>query len=562
MVARQALFPSPRQGPTKQLIELNASHSYRLRAVCIIWLCVTSCSPQQNELSSTDISLPESIDELTISQVHQEFRRGTFSAEDLTRAYIRRIEGLDQSSELNAIQVIDHDAISKARELDREFETTGILRPLHGIPVVVKDNMDVKGLPTTAGSVAMRYAYPPNDAFIVARLRTAGAVVIAKSNMAEWAFSPLHTAGSSFGFTRNPYDLSRVPGGSSGGTASAIAANFAVVGMGTDTGNSVRGPAAHTDLVGLRPSLGLVSREGIIPLFIHYDTAGPMARTVEDVARVMDVIVGLDAADPITRHAEIVGSGEFFSALNENSLEDVRIGVLRTLFEPPNVHPDVSDLMELALWELEQAGSSVVDLRIPDLQARQAALWCDTFRYDVNQYLSSLGVNAPMSDVVEVIDKSSLYAPYLHDRLKYSVAIEASPDEQDPPCSSIETDVRRIEFQSYVDAHMKASNVDILVYPTWAYPPRRIWDFESPHGNSSFHIAPHTGYPAITVPMGHTKQGLPVGLQFLGRRFSDTLLVSYAYAYEQRTHHRRTPSFPPSEMIRESESLNDIADHP
>lgn len=483
--------------------------------------------------------------ELTIDRVHARMERGELTAESLARAYLRRIEALDQRTRLNAIRTINPHAIEEARALDRKFRAVGRLRPLHGIPIIVKDNIDAAGLATTAGSLAMRYAMPPDDATIISRLRAAGAVVIAKSNMAEWAFSPVQTVGSMFGVTRNPYDLSRVPAGSSGGTAAAIAANFGIVGLGTDTGNSVRGPSAHTGLVGLRPSLGIVSRDGIVPLYLHYDTAGPMCRTVADVARVMDVIAGPDARDPITRHAFHPAPGAFSEALNVDALNGVRIGALRTLFEPQNTDAGVLRLMESALADLAAAGSFVVDVRIPDLEERQDAIWCNTFRYDVNRYLQSLGPDRPVADVADVYNISGLYAPYIGERLKNSVKIEVSPERQSPPCLSVDEDPRRRAFRDYIVGYMDSARVDVLVFPTWAYAARKLWDFETPHGNNSYQIAPHTGFPAITVPMGFTEAGLPVGLQFLGRRFRDVQLVSLAYAYEQATAHRRPPRYPP-----------------
>lgn len=522
---------------------------------CSICLLVTACvlltsggcASRQAPAFVRDARCLAPPQELTIADAHAAMRRGELSAEALVTAYLERIAALDQHTRMNAIRTIDPGAVDRARALDRAYRETGEMKPLHGIPVIVKDNIDVAGLATTAGSVAMRNARPPDDAHIIRRLLEAGAVVVAKSNMGEWAFSPLHTTGSAFGVTRNPYDLERVPAGSSGGTAGAVAANFGIIGLGTDTGNSVRGPSAHTALVGLRPSLGVVSRDGIVPLFLHYDTAGPMCRTVADVAAVMDVITGVDPADPITSHASRFSSGAFSRRLHRDSLRGVRVGVLRSLFEPDGTSPEVLRLTEAALVDLTELGAVLVDMEIPNLGAGQDELWCNTFRHDANAYLATLGVGAPFRDVAEMVDLG-LYLPYLDERLKSSVAIDVPPEEQDPACLSVDADPRRKAWRDHIVSHMDSAAVEVMVFPTWAYPPRRVGDLETPHGNNSYQIAPHTGFPAITVPMGETDAGLPAGLQFLGRRFSDVEIVTYAYAFEQHTQHRRAARFPPADV--------------
>src|SRR5215471_3699981 len=220
--------------------------------------------------------------EATISQIHDAIRTHKITCRQVVEKYVERIRAYDQSTRLNSIVILNPDALADADRLDLEFKQSGKLRPLHGIPVIVKDNYNTKNLQTTGGSLAMKGSLPPEDATQVRKLREAGAIVLAKSNMAEWAFSPLVTVSSIAGITRNPYDLERVPAGSSGGTAAAVSANFGAVGIGTDTGNSIRGPSSHNALVGIRPTMGLTSRDGIIPLYIGNDVGGPMARSVED----------------------------------------------------------------------------------------------------------------------------------------------------------------------------------------------------------------------------------------------------------------------------------------
>src|SRR5215813_6741182 len=244
------------------------------------------------------------VTETTIAETQAAIRAGKVTCHQLIEAYLKRIHAYDQPTGLNALVVINPNALAEADRLDEEFKRTGKLRPLHGIPVIVKDNFDTKDLQTTGGSAALKGSIPPDDAFQVRRIREAGAIVLAKSNMAEWAFSPMLTESSIAGVTRNPYDLERVPAGSSGGTAAAVAANLGAVGLGTDTGNSIRGPSSHNALVGIRSTMGLASRDGIIPLYLRNDIGGPMARTVEDAVRVLEVIAGYDPADPITKTSE------------------------------------------------------------------------------------------------------------------------------------------------------------------------------------------------------------------------------------------------------------------
>jgi len=261
------------------------------RIFTLLFLALVSfCkSPEPKEIN---------LEELTIAQIHQSISEGKYSAEELTRAYLYRIESLD--SALNSISIVNPEALAIAKKLDEEYQKTGKLRPLHGVPLIVKDNINTIGLPTTAGSQALADFYPEEDAFIIKRLVEAGAIIIAKSNMAEWAFSPMHSESSTVGTTRNPYNLDHVPAGSSGGTGAAVAANFGTIGLGTDTGNSIRGPSSHNALVGFRTTLGLVSREGIVPLYLRNDVVGPMCRTVEDATKVLEVIAGIDSKDPIT----------------------------------------------------------------------------------------------------------------------------------------------------------------------------------------------------------------------------------------------------------------------
>ena len=484
--------------------------------------------------------------ETTITEIHQAVRSGELTCRKLVEGYLKRIETYDQSTRLNAIILVNPHALVDAEKLDAEFIRTGKLRPLHGIPVIVKDNYDTKGLQTTGGSLALKGSIPPDDAYQVRKLREAGAVVLAKSNMAEWAFSPHYTVSSIAGITRNPYDLARVPAGSSGGTAAAIAANFGAVGLGTDTGNSIRGPSSHNCLVGIRSTMGLTSRDGIIPLYLRNDIGGPIARTVEDAVRVLEVIVGYDPADPITKTCKGKVSKNYTQFLDKDGLEGARIGVFRRYLDRPTGDAQVKTLTEKSLEVLKGLGAKIVDpFMIPNFDELTKQIWCDVFQYDVNNYLASLGNNAPYKTLADIVE-SRLYSPYSEKRLKRAMKATLPPEERDPPCLDVYHDARNIAFREAVLEAMEKSRVDAVVYPTWSNPPRRIGDLKSPAGDNSQLLSPQTGLPAITVPTGFTYGVLPAGLTFVGKLFGEPDLIKFAYAYEQATKHRQPPTMFPA----------------
>ena len=481
------------------------------------------------------------LEEATIAGIHGAVRAGTLSFEELIDAYLARIEALDQSTRLNAIVAVNKQAKARAAELDAEFAATGQLRPLHGVPLIIKDNYDVAGLPTTAGSLAMKGVYPPDDAFQIQQLRDAGAIVLAKSNMAEWAFSPYVTVSSIAGITRNPYDLDRVPAGSSGGTAAAIAANFATVGLGTDTGNSIRGPSSHTALVGIRSTMGATSRDGIVPLSLRNDIGGPMARTVEDAVRVFEVIVGHDPADPITEGSRGKTEADYQQYLQIDGLHGARLGLFSPYLRPDAVDPEIFGLIEQAARDLTAAGAEVVDeFKVPGFRRLTRSFRCNRFRYDLNAYLATLGAAAPYPDLRSIF-ASGLYSPYVEDRLKAALKSKLGPSEQKPPCIDVYQDPRNIRFREALRDAMNTAQIDAIIYPTWGYGARRIGDLESPAGDNSQVLAPQSGFPAVTVPMGFVEGDLPAGLSFVGRAYSEPKLIAFAYAYEQATRHRHPP---------------------
>jgi len=479
--------------------------------------------------------------EATISEIRSAISSREITCFELVQTYIKRIKTYDQPTRLNAIVVINGNALVRARELDEEFNRTGKLRALHGIPIIVKDNYDTKGLQTTGGSLALKGSIPPDDAFQVKKLREAGAIVLAKANMAEWAFSPYVTVSSIAGITRNPYDLERVPAGSSGGTAAAVAANFGAVGLGTDTGNSIRGPSSHNCLVGIRSTMGLTSRDGIIPLYFRNDIGGPMARTVTDAVKILEVIAGYDPADPITKNCIGKVPDNYTQFLDKNGLKGAKIGVFRKYIDAPGIDSQVKALIEKAIEDLKTSGAVIIDpFVIPNFEALTKDIWCDRFHHDVNTYLASLGETAPYKNLKEIFN-SGLYLPYIEKRLKHALDVNVPPENMNPPCLDLYHDPRNIAFREAILKAMKQDNLDAIIYPTWNNPPRKIGDLKSPAGDNSQLLSPHTGFPAITVPMGFTYGSLPAGLTFVGKLFAEPDLIKFAYAYEQITKHRRPP---------------------
>ena len=475
--------------------------------------------------------------ETTIADTQAAIRSGKITCHQIVELYLARIAAYDQSTRLNTVVLLNPTALADADRLDQEFRKTHKLRPLQGVAIVVKDNYDTQGLQTTGGSLAMKGFAPSEDAFMVKRLREAGAIILFKSNMAEWAFSPVVTESSIAGITRNPYDLTRVPAGSSGGTAASVAANLVEVGIGTDTGDSIRGPASHNDLVGIRPTIGLTSRDGIIPLFLTADVGGPLARTVADAAAVLSVVAGYDPADPITKASDGKIEKDYTKFLDRNGFKGARIGVFRRYVDKPTTDPEIKALFEKSINDLKAQGAEIVDsFDLPEYEALTKDIGCGDFQADLNHYLSVHGQNAPYKSLQEIFD-SGLYLPYIQDRIKHALAPESTTT-----CEDVYHDKKKMAFRNALTAAMDSARLDAVIYPTWSNPPRKVGDFKTPGGDNNQILSPQTGFPAITVPMGFTHGSLPAGVTFLGRSFTEPALIRYAYAYEQATHHRRPPA--------------------
>jgi amidase len=482
---------------------------------------------------------PFRLEEATIAQLHAAMKDGRLTCRSLVGQYLRRIEAYDKNGPaINAIVVVNPDAEKQADDLDRRFAAGGLTGPLHCVPTIVKDNFETIGLQSADGSLSLAGFVSNRDAFLVRRVKEAGGLVLAKSNMAEFAFTPYETVSSILpGYTKNPYALDRVTAGSSGGTAAAVASNFGAVGLGSDTGNSIRGPSSHQALVGIRSTMGLTSRTGVAPLNLLADVAGPMARTVEDAVTVFQVVAGADADDPATAPAAQHVVTNYAASLVRDGLKGARIGVLRQAYERDTTDPEVAQVFLAAVEDMRRAGAIIVDPAPVDLaQARRPQGNCGGFKYDMNRYLAAQGDRVPVHSVEEIV-KSRRFHPSVQSRLE-SAQMGEGPDSA--PCQA-ERDYREA-VRAAVTKTMEALKLDAFVYPTWSNPPRLIGDLNTPHGDNSQFFSPTTGFPAINVPMGYTRGGvLPAGVTFFGRAWSEPVLFKLAYGYEQATRHRHAP---------------------
>jgi Asp-tRNA(Asn)/Glu-tRNA(Gln) amidotransferase A subunit family amidase len=490
---------------------------------------------------------PFRIEEMTIARLHAALASGTISCRAVVEQYLRRIEAYDRNGPaLNALVRLNPSAAAVADSLDRRYRREGPIGPLHCVPMIVKENMETVELPTTAGSLSLAGFVSRWDAFQVKRIKAAGAIILAKSNMAEFAFSPYETVSSILpGYSKNPYSLDRVTAGSSGGTAAAVAANLGLVGLGTDTGNSIRGPSAHQALVGIRSTMGLTSRAGIVPLNLAADIAGPMARSVEDAVAVLQVVAGEDPEDPATLAARGRTIPDYRAALRRDGLRGARIGVLTQAYLTPTTDAEVLEVFGRALEDLRRAGATVLDsVRVDSLDVwrRAQSGICFPFKRDLEAWLARHGDRVPMRSLEQIIT-SRRFHPSVEARLTQA---QSAPPVSDTGAACSSRDGFRAKLRAAVLALLERDRLDALVYPTWSNPPRLIGDLNTPHGDNNQLFSPSTGFPAITVPMGWLRGGvLPAGLQLFGRPWDEATLIRLGFAYEQATRHRRPPAATP-----------------
>jgi len=473
--------------------------------------------------------------ELGISDLQTALENGTTSSVELVELYLARIEAYDkQGPELNSIVRINSRAREQAAALDEERESSGPRSLLHGIPVLIKDNYNTTDMPTTNGSVAFANFVPSHNATQVDKLLEAGAIIIAKTNLHEYARG-ITSIASLIGQTRNPYDIRRVPGGSSGGTGAAVAASFGAVGMGSDTCGSIRIPSAFNNLIGLRPSKGLSSIYGIMPLSHTQDTGGPLARSVEDLAIVLDLTIGYDSNDEATAVMQSLPVPEFVESLDSVQLEGLRFGKLTSYFE--NASGGVRTAIEDALDWYEEQGVEVIDIEIPDQSELLSASGVigHEFKPDLNQYLASSG----SPDVINVneIVQLSLYHEALEAMMIRSAEQELDEEEY------TEAIAARTTLRDAIEEVFTANELDALVYPTITQAPVMTGD---PQPGTGCPLAANSGLPALSMPVGFSGNDLPVGMELLGKHFQDEKLLAIAKHYEQANNPRLPPPVTPA----------------
>jgi len=489
--------------------------------------------------------------EATVAQLQDAMLSGKHTARSIATYYMKRIAEIDKAGpHLNAVLELNPDALKIADELDRERREKGPRGSLHGIPVLIKDNIaTADNMNSTAGSLALAGIRPPHDSYVAAKLRSAGAVILGKTNLSEWANmrSPRSTSGWSGrgGLTVNPYALDRNCSGSSSGSAAAIAANLAALAVGSETDGSIVSPASICGLVGIKPTLGVVSRNGIIPIAHSQDTAGPMARTVTDAAILLNVLAGVDERDPITK--ESVGKvGDYTRVLDKNGLKGARIGVARNFF---GNNDQVDAIIEQALQVLKAQGAELIDsIEVPNTSKyadSEMEVLLYEFKADLQSYLAEFAPGAAIKSMADVIAFNDAH----HDRelqffgQEFLQRANAKGGLDSKEYLDALANNHRYAREEGIDQVMKEHQLDALVAPTGG--PAWLNDFiNGDHAGNGFSTpAAVAGYPHVTVPAGML-HGLPIGLSFVGGAYSEATLIKFAYAYEQATHMRQVPRYP------------------
>ncbi|MBM0743942.1 PEP-CTERM sorting domain-containing protein [Phormidium sp. CLA17] len=498
------------------------------------------------------------LQEATISNIQSAFESDLLTSKQLVQLYLSRIETYDAydksgpgpQNKINSILTLNPNALAVAEALDLERQQTGPRSLLHGVPILLKDNIDTFDLPTTAGSVALAGSIPPDDAFIAQKLREAGAVILGKANLTEYAnylTNGMPAGYSSLGgYVFNPYNPIPLPngdgrpilspGGSSAGSAAAIAANFAAVSIGTETSGSILSPANQNSLVGVKPTLGLASRDGIIPIAASQDTAGPLARTVTDAAILLGAITGVDPKDAATAGSAGKTYTDYTPFLNTNALSGARIGVPREFFWTTGVSTEQAAIAENALSIIRSLGAEVVEADITTVPLPGSSVLSYEFKRDLNLYLGSLGENAPIKTLADVIAFNSSANPEV--ALKYGQVLALASQARDLDPSSADTQKYLadraqdllLSREQGIDAYLNTYNLDAIFFP----------------GTRGANIAARAGYPSVIVPAGYQSGNAPFGITFSGTAYSEPTLLGLAYAFEQATLFRRAPESVPS----------------
>jgi amidase len=507
----------------------------------------------------------------TIADLNKAFASGKLSSEQLVSAYLKRIEAYEKTGPvINSFIYLNPEALVQAKALDAERKAGKVRGPLHGIPIVLKDNFDTFDMPTTGGSQLLEGSVPPDDAFTVKKLRDAGAIILAKANLSEWAGGGGSVSGATDtatlkagavpngsstagGQTLNPHDLKRGPAGSSGGTGASIAAVFAQFGLGTDTGGSVRGPSSVNGIVGLKPTHGLLSRDGIIPLALTFDTGGPMARSIYDIAIALNVMTGVDPADPATQKSQGKIAKDYTTFLKTGSLKGARIGVARDF---TGKNPEVDRVFNEAVATLNKLGATTVDVTFPAymLEGRMGVsslVMASEFKAQITDYLQTTAAKYPKSfdDLVRLANdpKTGYRSPEKAFALKYTASVAL--DLNDPIYLAAKNEGLAMITRA-VEGVISNHKLDAIVYPTNTTAASLIKLNGDPKPrtptDSPTNIANQTGFPDLIVPAGMTVDGLPVTISFFGPAFSEGKLLSYGYDFEQATKALHLPKNTPA----------------
>lgn len=487
--------------------------------------------------------------ETTVDEIHDAMENGEVTSQELVERYLERIDAYDRSGpELNSVVTVNENAVERAAELDEALETEGFVGSLHGIPVLVKDQAETAGITTTFGSEACADYVPDTDATIVSKLKDAGGIVLAKTTLPDWAAAYFGYS-SVTGQTKNPYDLDRDPGGSSAGTGTGVAANLGTIGIGEDTGGSIRVPAANCNLFGIRVTTGLISRTGLSPIVPRQDTAGPMARTVTDMTYLLDVLVGYDPEDSWSGATAQTNVDSYTDYLNEDGLNGVRLGVLREAFGPkdnPRAAP-VNESVETALDAMADAGAELVDpVAIPDLteQIEETTVYAYYGTLYLNEFLAERKTIS--YDSVREIYEAGAY----HEELELLEAIAELTAEPEEELDFWRSSLGQESFRRDVLNTFAAGDLDAIVFPDVRVIPPTMSNLSDRYTTANYPtntpIGAQTQCPAISVPGEHTEEGLPVGVELLGKPYHEHQLIEIAYAYEQATDTRQLPESVPS----------------
>jgi Asp-tRNA(Asn)/Glu-tRNA(Gln) amidotransferase A subunit family amidase len=486
---------------------------------------------------------PFVLEEATVDSIRAAFADKTLTCTQLVKSYLARIEAYDkQGPKLRAIITVNPDALGAAAKMDRQYQDSkGRVGSLHCIPIILKDNFNTFDMPTSGGNVAMKASVPSSDAFTVDKMRKAGALILAKSNLQEFARGGVSIS-SLGGQVLNPYDFTLTPGGSSGGTGAAITANFAVLGTGSDTGQSIRSPASANSLVGIRPTRGLVSRAGVMPNSYTQDEIGPITRTVKDAAILLDVMVGYDPKDPITAFGVGKPPRSYAAGLKANALKGARIGVMTNLYGKEERHAEVNKVMEQVIKSMEAQGASVVRFTVPEYDKLAPALATDRYeaRTAMDQYFAELGTGVPVTSFRQLVD-SKTASPDIQKTMEAEIAIDDGLNNQTYKDRTLSRDKLRLA----VSSKMAELELDAILYPLQKIIVAPIGQPNQPERNGT--LSNGTGFPAVTFPGGFTTPtataplGVPVGAELLGRDYSEPLLLALAYSFEQTAKTRKAP---------------------